>query len=94
MPRATLKPFTIYEDLVGFQGARRNAYLIFGGFSVLFVVKLILAMNFSMYSTVTPLLNEAEDERYQEGMLARRDLAEQMLYREKLRRAAKQPPIA
>jgi hypothetical protein len=94
MPRATVKPNTLYEDFVGFRGARRNAYFFLGVFGSLYIVKFILAVNFSMYSNVSPLTRETTDLRYQEQMNSQREMAEALLAQEVLRHPPKQPPIA
>lgn len=47
MPRAYYRPFTAYEEVVGFKGAKRNAHIFCGLFLAGICFKVLLAFNFS-----------------------------------------------
>ena len=94
MPRATLKPYTIYEEIFGFAGTRRNAYVMFGVFSSLLLIKIVLGVNFSMYATGSPLLFRQDDPVYLDALQDRSEAARRVLERENRELARKQPPLA
>ncbi|KAH9578020.1 hypothetical protein LSM04_002738 [Trypanosoma melophagium] len=95
MPRAYYKPFTVYEEAVGFHGAKRNAYiccaLLFGGLIFKFAV-------LSQYSTVTnhsDSLSLEDNPQYQMMMAERMELAGNLASREAMQRvlmARRAPP--
>lgn len=60
MPRAYYKPFTAYEEAVGFHAARRNAYILVALFGGGIIFKIILAHQFGSGHTV-----RIEDPAYQ-----------------------------
>ncbi|CBH16194.1 uncharacterized protein TEOVI_000323600 [Trypanosoma equiperdum] len=87
MPRAYYKPFTVYEEVVGFHGARRNAYIccaiLFGG--LLFKILVL-----SQYSTVTDYsgVDGLQSNPDYQAMLAQREaLAQSLSSREEIHRA-------
>lgn len=47
MPRAYYRPFTLYEEIVGFHGARRNAYILSAFFFAGIIIKVFLMYNYS-----------------------------------------------
>ncbi|KEG14000.1 hypothetical protein DQ04_00671030 [Trypanosoma grayi] len=87
MPRAYYKPFTVYEEAVGFHGTKRNAYIccafLFGGllFKVLVLSRYSTASNFSALSELE------NDPQYQAVVAERMQLAENLASREAMRRA-------
>ncbi|KAH8606372.1 hypothetical protein ERJ75_001537200 [Trypanosoma vivax] len=87
MPRAYYKPFTIYEEVVGFHGTRRNTYIFCG---LLFGGLLFKMIVLSKYASVSDFSSAGDPEslaRYQESVGRRLDLAERLSSREDIRRA-------
>ncbi|CAD2222496.1 hypothetical protein AGDE_03257 [Angomonas deanei] len=76
MPRAYYKPFTVYEEVVGFHNAKRNAYIFCGLFFGGILFKCLLMSKYS--SVVNPDLNDGlaleDDPRYRAAMQERAEL--------------------
>ncbi|KPA80778.1 hypothetical protein ABB37_04226 [Leptomonas pyrrhocoris] len=87
MPRAYYRPFTAYEEAVGFHAARRNAYILCAFFFGGLILKGVLTLNYS--SVANPYKGAAleEDPRYQELLEKRLTLAESLSTQESMRRA-------
>jgi hypothetical protein len=87
MPRAYYRPFTAYEEAVGFHAARRNAYIccafLFGGL----LLKIVLTMNYSTIANPVHGNVLEDDPRYQEMMEKRLALAEDLSTQESMKRA-------
>lgn len=87
MPRAYYRPFTAYEEAVGFHAARRNAYLccafLFGGL----VLKVVLTLRYGAVANPHQATVLEDDPRYQELMERRLSLAEDLSTQESMRRA-------
>ncbi|EPY31103.1 hypothetical protein STCU_03621 [Strigomonas culicis] len=99
MPRAYYKPFTAYEEAVGYHGAKRNAYfflaLFFGGL----LFKCVLLNNYS--TVMNPDLEGRSpleaDPRYRAAMDRREELLQDIASKEAMRRAIRRqlpPPPA
>lgn len=87
MPRAYYRPFTAYEEAVGFHAARRNAYifcaLLFGGL----IFKVVLMLNYSTVANPYQTNTLEDDPRYQELMEKRLALAQDLSTQESMKRA-------
>ncbi|KPI84141.1 hypothetical protein ABL78_6815 [Leptomonas seymouri] len=87
MPRAYYRPFTAYEEAVGFHAARRNAYcfcaFMFGGL----LLKVALTMRYSTVVNPNKGIALEEDPRYQELMEKRVALMEDLSTQESMKRA-------
>lgn len=87
MPRAYYRPFTAYEEAVGFKGARRNAYLccafLFGG--LLFKVAMMLRYSTVVSSNIPDALES--DPRYQALLEKRLSLSQDLSSQESMKRA-------
>lgn len=87
MPRAYYKPFTAYEEAVGFHAARRNAYVLcaffFGG--LLLKCAFVFQYGSAAHAPVTAALDD--DPRYQEMMERRLAMTESLATQESMQRA-------
>ncbi|KAF8291141.1 hypothetical protein TcYC6_0124270 [Trypanosoma cruzi] len=89
MPRAYYKPFTVYEEAVGFHGTRRNAYfccaLLFAGL----MFKILLLSRYSTASDFSDLPSLKDNPQYSNMVAERMELAESLASLEGMRRAMK-----
>lgn len=88
MPRAYYKPFTAYEEALGFHAARRNAYffcaVFFGG--ILF--KCMLMANYStVVETHESIRNLEGNPQYQAMLDQRVELMETIITKDSMKKA-------
>ncbi|ESL10902.1 hypothetical protein TRSC58_01357 [Trypanosoma rangeli SC58] len=87
MPRAYYKPFTVYEEVVGFHGTRRNAYLCCAFFFAGLLFKVCVLSRYSTASDFSELSRVEDDPQYQSFLAQRMELAESLASMEAMRRA-------
>lgn len=89
MPRAYYRPFTAYEEAVGFKGAKRNAHIFCGIFFAGLLFKVILAYHFSPVSNREMLSASgvANNPAYIASMEQRASLAESWMTQDNMRNA-------
>lgn len=93
MPRAYYKPFTAYEELVGFQNAKRNAFICCGLFFGGIVFKCVLMLNYSPVSSYGSAQAQMEaleqDPQYRARMEARVHTSEMLMDKDAARRSVR-----
>lgn len=88
MPRAYYKPFTAYEEAVGFHATKRNAYFFCAVFFAGILFKGALMMNYSSVVQSPQMVRELEDNPSYQSMLDRRtELMETLSSQESLKKA-------
>lgn len=89
MPRAYYRPFTAYEEALGFKAVKRNAYVFCALFFSGILLKLLLAYRFSPVSNRDLLASHGvdEDPRYINAMQQRAVLAENWMTRDSMKTA-------
>lgn len=97
MPRAHYRPFTAYEEAVGFRGAKRNAHIFIGLFFAGIIFKVLLTYNFS--PVCHRQMDEAQEEQWGESLTSRAMMAEQWMTKDSMktsmeRRRNLPPPLA
>lgn len=89
MPRAYYRPFTAYEEAVGFKGAKRNAHIFCGIFFAGLLFKIILAYHFSPASNRQILAGSGVENNpaYIASMEQRASLAESWMTQDSMKNA-------
>lgn len=94
MPRATLRPYTLYEEVCGYKGCKRNAHALLFLSASLIVTKMLLAINFSESSNKGGVLLDRNSAEYQEILYERTKIAGSLMQGEEKLRRQRFPPIA
>ncbi|CCW64437.1 unnamed protein product [Phytomonas sp. EM1] len=88
MPRAYYKPFTAYEELLGFRAVRRNAYFFCAFFFGALLFKFALLSKYSLSSSMS-VADIENNPQYQNMLDQRLEIMETLSSQENMRRAMK-----